>query len=268
MLWGIPGVQRFDRELATRQATAHPGRAHGSSRCFASIKATTAKGELRAVTNTWNDRWKSWNRYKYLSDFERSLNRTLWGLLWIAVVGAITQHVLLANVPEVFRSGARWGDVLYDLAIAYTVAFTFYLLVVRAPLRRDRANVYEYLGSLIFRIAREATHLVYDLNRAAGVDGRRDTTLENITDICRRLRPEGRTRQQLTEFGEGRTVWELVSLHLNRARAVHREILNFTSFLASDVVKMVAAIDNCRLYREVDGLSPRYYEMYMAGCET
>lgn len=57
-------------------------------------------------------RYREWNRSSYRSRFERRLNRSLWALLVIAVVYSVLQHVVLANVPEVFPSGARWGDPL------------------------------------------------------------------------------------------------------------------------------------------------------------
>jgi hypothetical protein len=59
---------------------------------------------LRGRVSSW---YEDWNRAKYLSRFECWLNRSLWGLLAIALVYALSQHVFLANVPEIFRGGAR-----------------------------------------------------------------------------------------------------------------------------------------------------------------
>lgn len=67
--------------------------------------------------------YHDWNRAKYLSRFECWLNRSLWLLLVIALMYSIFQHVVLANVTERFRGGARLGEVGYDLAIAYAGAF-------------------------------------------------------------------------------------------------------------------------------------------------
>ena len=106
------------------------------------------------------DRYRDWNQLTYLSVFERRLNRSLWALLAIAVAYALLQHVFLANIPEKFRGVARWGDLCYDLAIAYAGAFIFYLLNIRLPLRRDRRNVYQYLAPLVERVIGEAVGLM------------------------------------------------------------------------------------------------------------
>ena len=68
------------------------------------------------------DWYQGWNQAKYLSRFERRLNRLLWALLAIALVYAVLQHVVFAGVPEPFHGGARLGMLGYDIAIAYTGA--------------------------------------------------------------------------------------------------------------------------------------------------
>ena len=125
--------------------------------------------------NQFSKWYREWNRYSYLSGFERRLNRALWALLIVGVVYAILQHVALANVPEVFPTGARWGDLFYDLAIAYVGAFLFYLLNIRLPLRRERRNVYQNLGPLFDRIVSATTGLMTHLNSAADLPANRKT---------------------------------------------------------------------------------------------
>ena len=83
-------------------------------------------------------RFRRATQLSYLSSFERRLNRSLWALAWVALLFCVAEHVLLTNIPEVFRGGARLGDFFYHLANGYVEAFIFYLLIVRLPLRRDR----------------------------------------------------------------------------------------------------------------------------------
>lgn len=70
-------------------------------------------------------RWQRATQLSYLSPFERRLNRSLWALACVALSYCIAQHVLLANVPEVFRGGERLGSVLFHLANGYVEAFIF-----------------------------------------------------------------------------------------------------------------------------------------------
>lgn len=193
------------------------------------------------------DRYREWNRYAYLSRFERRLNRALWALLIVGVVYAVLQHVVLANTPEVFPTEARWGDLVYDLAIAYVGAFTFYLLNIRLPLRRDRRNVYRSLGPLISRIVGHAVQLMGHLNRAAGVSANRVNTLDNIEDICSRLRLSSETPNFGIPVPGGfriGTVAEVMQDYKEQTRKLSAELLNFTDYLASELIDYVVAIEH------------------------
>lgn len=159
------------------------------------------------------------NELSYLSPFERRLNRTLWGLTWLAVLYSIAQHVLLANIPELFPGGARLGDLIYDLAIAYVGAFVFYLLVVRIPLRRDRENVYQHLEPLMTRIVQEADELMGTLHQAAGFESHRPNTLANVIETCAKIEPETPTSQRLVAFSTNPIrppVRDAVQYHMER----------------------------------------------------
>ena len=190
------------------------------------------------------------NRLDYLSGFERRLNRSLWVLLLIALVYAIAQHVLLANVPEAFPGGARLGVVCYDVAIAYTAAFTFYLLNIRLPLQRDRRNIYRHLAVSIDRVARQPYSLMDSLNNAADFNPleQRENTLPNIQETCKllTLNSDGRAILPAPYYsGSEPTVMDVINHNIAETRARCREVLGFSSFLASDVIKYVIEIENC-----------------------
>jgi hypothetical protein len=206
-------------------------------------------------------RYRRWNRFAYLSAFERRLNRALWLLLVVAVVFAILQHVYwLANIPEKFPGGARLGDVFYEIAIAYIGAFVFYLLVVRLPARRDRRSVYRHLSPLISRVVGEAVALMRDLNGAADVEANRDNTQENIENTCGQIRPPSQANLRLatpTGMVQG-TVADLIRYHMGRARDVNRDILARPEHLASEVVDYVVAIDDNSFFRFFDALSQTF----------
>jgi hypothetical protein len=193
------------------------------------------------------DRYREWNRYSYLSRFERRLNRTLWAVLLLGVAYAVLQHVVLANVPEVFRAGARWGDLFYDLAIAYVGAFAFYVLNIRLPLRRDRRHIYQNIAPLINRIVALAVDFVWQLNRTAAVPESRPNTLDNILDTCGRItldtetpnfgipNPDGSLRQG--------TVRELIRDSVAHAQKVNKEVLEFAPYLAAEMIENIVGIE-------------------------
>jgi hypothetical protein len=188
--------------------------------------------------------YQGWNQAKYLSRFERWLNRSLWALLAIALVYALLQRVVLANVSEVFRGGARLGMLRYDIAIAYTGAFTFYLLNIRLPLRRDRRDIYRHIGP-VARVVAQATGLMQMLNKAAGFDADRECTLANVKEVCAKITPQ--TPADLFVLKDvnpiSATVMDAISFYATRARQLNRELLNLSTYLASDLIDLIAVIE-------------------------
>jgi hypothetical protein len=107
--------------------------------------------------------------------------------LWICIVYEVSRHVLLAKHPEVFPTGARWGQLLYDLGIAYAGVFTFYLLSIRLALRRNRRTIYQHLAPLINRVVGEARNLIGALNSTAGFNDSRENSLPNVEATCAKI---------------------------------------------------------------------------------
>src|SRR3989442_1721310 len=73
-------------------------------------------------------------------------------LFAVAVIFVIVRTALL-SVPEVFPGGARIGEVLFELSVAYIAAWFFNLLVVVLPRRRSRDLVLAEAGNVILRLA-------------------------------------------------------------------------------------------------------------------
>ncbi len=188
--------------------------------------------------------YRGWNQAKYLSSFECWLNRSLWALLAIALLYALLQHVFLANVSEIFRGGARLGMLGYDIAIAYTGAFLFYLLNVRLPLRRDRRNIYRHIGPLA-RVVAQATGLMQTLNKAAGFDADRECTLANVKEVCAKITPQTPADLfLLTNVNPpSATVMDAIYSYATRARQLNRELLDLSTYLASDLINLIALIE-------------------------
>jgi hypothetical protein len=86
-----------------------------------------------------------------------------------------------------FRTGTRWGDLTYDLAIAYIGAYVFYLLVARLPPLRDRADVCQGIEPLLWRVFAESRGLIRELNRMAHI-GSLTNTVSTTLEAARLTR--------------------------------------------------------------------------------
>jgi hypothetical protein len=209
-------------------------------------------------------RWQRATALSYLSPFERALNRTLWGLAWAALLYGVAQHVFLANTPEVFRGGARLGDLFYDLSIAYFGAFVFYLLVVRLPLLRDRRNIYRHLAPLIGQVVGEAWSLIGMLHGAAGFDNSRENTLANVEETCSKIGPDSEANLLMVTasgYQKYKVMDAIYYHHMERARRRNREILELSSFVPSEVISLITEIENHGYFRVFESV----YSSYKAG---
>lgn len=64
---------------------------------------------IQKLPEGFQNRYREWTRYAYLSNHECGLHTVLWGLLWVRVLYGVLQHVVLAEVPELLPTGARWA---------------------------------------------------------------------------------------------------------------------------------------------------------------
>ncbi|WP_156752012.1 hypothetical protein [Mycobacterium sp. E2497] len=191
-------------------------------------------------------RWQRATQLTYLSTFERRLNRSLWGLAWVALIYSVAEHVWLADNPEAFPGAERLGDLLFHLALEYVTAFIFYLLIVRLPLRRDRQNIYRNLEPLLSRVVGEATALMGTLHQAAGFDSQRENTLAHVQETCSKIGPETPTKMLIASAAPAAhaPMLDAIHYHMERARRVNSEILDLSAFVASDVISIVNDIEN------------------------
>lgn len=157
------------------------------------------------------------------------------------------QHVTLANVPEAFPTGARWGDLLYDLAIAYVGAFAFYLLNIRVPLRRDRRAVYRHIGPMVGMIVNHARILVTKLNNAANIAPTdRENTWTNVEELCQKIGPNTVLGDLFVGERGGlhsHTVFTVTVDSMRRTQNGIEKVLAFSSYIASDLIDLLTAIE-------------------------
>jgi hypothetical protein len=142
--------------------------------------------------------------------------------------------------------------VCYELAIAYTGAFVFYLLVVRLPLRRDRRNIYRTVGPLVGLVVMHGNQLMTALNKAAGIEPPdRENSWENIKEMCGKIGVNSLAEGLfIGTKGIGQhTVLTVIVDRMNRTRTGIQQILNFSSFLATDLIDLLSAFESHSHFR-------------------
>jgi hypothetical protein len=103
-----------------------------------------------------------------------------WVGAWLGVaLLTVVVRTSLLSVPEKVPGSQRWGEVAFDLAIAYIAAFLFNLLVIEVPRRRLRPMVKRHIQRLAqpgFMLRGTVLKGVVDLN----TDTSTAATLEQV----------------------------------------------------------------------------------------
>jgi hypothetical protein len=101
------------------------------------------------------------------------LIRELWKervvtVFFIASAVFVVARTALLSFHQFFPSGARIGDVIFELAIAYIGAWIFNLLVVVLPRIRSRDRVLGTVGRLLDRLSAVGLRIPATMARGAG----------------------------------------------------------------------------------------------------
>jgi hypothetical protein len=104
-------------------------------------------------------------RYRLVRELWKERTVTL--LFGLAVAFVIARTALL-SVHQFFAAGARSGDVLFELAVAYIGAWIFNLLIVVLPRMRTRDRILYAVVKLISRLSAVGMRMPASMAQGAG----------------------------------------------------------------------------------------------------
>ena len=167
--------------------------------------------------------------------------RAVWatvGRVWAAASGQLVNltavvALLIVISHAMFTTSndmlARYSAVLSDLSLALLAAWTFNLLIVELPRRRDRARLYSGVAWMIGLMARSGLSMMAHLSNAAKESINLDPQVEGIimaadrgvTDrICAAIGPSTPYAPIPGAVG----CWELIRSQVQKAREYHRRL--------------------------------------------
>jgi hypothetical protein len=113
-------------------------------------------------------------------------------------------------------------------------------------------NIYRHVGPLVGLIVSQADELVEKLNKTAGIEpADRENTWANIKELCSKIGPntiQGELFVGVKSVG-AHTVFTLLLENWQITRAWIERILNFSSFLATDLIDLLSAFDTHTHFR-------------------
>jgi hypothetical protein len=168
--------------------------------------------------------------------------RAVTGLFVGSVLFVVVRTALL-SVPEIFPGGARIGEVVFELAVAYIGAWLFNLLVVVLPQLRSRTRVLAAVGRVITKLADVGLTMPTDLARGAQVPAP-ETTLPSedwLTRTGKRL-PLGGPSPLLLPDGvrmRSATWQEWVHDAVIRVESLNASLVPYLPFLEIELIGLV-----------------------------
>ena len=96
-----------------------------------------------------------------------------WWRIRIALVPCIlviVSYCATYNLPELYRGIDVWYNLLFQLAVAFTVSALFYHITVRLPMMRKREAARKVIGAYIDMIKSGMDDVFYEIMQSIGIE--------------------------------------------------------------------------------------------------
>ncbi|MDT0295828.1 hypothetical protein ACFQ3R_11520 [Mesonia ostreae] len=90
-------------------------------------------------------------------------NLLIW-LLILAIVFIVLIKFVLADITEILDKGSEFGEIIYNLSLAYISSYIFYQIVVAIPQKRNEKNIHESTSFISYGIIHSGSRIVKPKN--------------------------------------------------------------------------------------------------------
>ena len=81
-------------------------------------------------------------------------------ILAIAIVSVVLVKFLLADITEIIDKGNEFGEILYNLSLAYIASYIFYRIVVVIPANRNLKNIHDSTSFITYGIIHFGSRII------------------------------------------------------------------------------------------------------------
>jgi hypothetical protein len=97
---------------------------------------------------------------------------------------------ILADIPETWKFGQELGELIYDLSLAYIASWTFYVIVVTIPQKRNKRNIYTHAKRITERITHYGATILNGFLQPLDInDIYKEMTEHEFMDLCKKIGP-------------------------------------------------------------------------------
>lgn len=188
------------------------------------------------------------NILRYLKTVRRDIT-------WVAV-GALlfvfAMDLCFRNIPELFDSASKLGEIVYRLCLSLVSSYVFYFIVVHIKSEKDKENINTYLAKEVPRIigcCRLQLNTFAQYTVQSSCDLWQNT--DEIKTIFQSLSPNGQSPLMLG-FPMQQASW-LQYLDFQRATTsnIVSRIFRKASFLDTKLVDIFSRLDDCSHFNQL-----------------
>lgn len=181
------------------------------------------------------------------------LPRALPVILAVAITSLLAVLVLDSWIDSLGRPVlARSADLLFDLSVAYIVAFMFYYLTVKLKYDRELPGKMKYVSMRLGNILNNAELLRKELHlQASTYNIKMDTrpAEEQIVELSRRINPQ-EAFTQISDLYDGSVNWfDAISIIFAQINESKQEIILLSPEIDIRLIGLLDEITDCSLTR-------------------
>ena len=142
------------------------------------------------------------------------------------------------------------SDTIYRLSLAFISSYIFYFIVVEIKERRDRKNIYNFIGQFVFILLNDCNQIIDALKKTAknNSDIRNLITKEEMDEIIRSIPID--SKAPLIIFKENKYAdWiEYFNYYVKRDLEFIAKINCYDNYLDSDFINIISKIEHSTLF--------------------
>lgn len=193
---------------------------------------------------------------KYLTSVRAEINI----LLIACLINVILIEFVFSDITELFRGGAKLGEIFERLCLSYISSYIFFFLVVHSKNQKDKENLYEYIAQKTYRIIGDAKSIIGAFKQETNYQLSDEyPNLSDVQKMCKLINPHGQAPLLLGQLENYATWLQYLNYYKVRTEENITKIYLKMQFLDSDYLKLVIKIQDCAHFYVVKTLTGMTY---------
>lgn len=169
-----------------------------------------------------------------------------------SIILLVAKIFVFNRLSEIFPGAYELGILSDAILTSIVASYIFYLLVVHLKEQSDKDIVRPYIAKHAKRIVGDCEALLSELSKASGNTLTFDATKAAIESALRNIAPGSAAPLLISNLGRNASWPEFFSYRNNRTKASCRKILDQLPLLDAKLISLIAAIDDCSLFVQVE----------------